>query len=86
MKQYILILLLFVSLLEGFGQIYDSKPDALRNIEDGKILLGNGEILKAIDKFNFAINHGAEDSVLLLRAEAFLKLADTCNYCKDFFL
>jgi len=84
-KNVILICLVFLS-ISAFNQVYDSKPDALRFIDDGKKLSENGEILKAIDKFTFAINHGAEESALLLRAEAFLKLADTCNSCKDIFL
>jgi len=86
MREYILLICFVFLSHSAFNQIYDSKPDALRNIEEGKTLLGNGEILKAIDEFNFAIDHGAEKSALLLRAEAFLKLADTCNSCKDFFL
>lgn len=86
LKEKILLIYLVSLSLSGFNQIYDSKPDALRNIEEGKALLEQGDTEKAIEKFSFAINHGAEKSALLLRAEAFLKLADTCNSCKDFFL
>lgn len=86
LKEKILLIYLVSISLSGFNQIYDSKPDALRNIEEGKALLEQGDTEKAIEKFSFAINHGAEKSALLLRAEAYLKLADTCNSCKDFFL
>jgi len=85
-KEKILLTCLVFLSFSGFNQIYDSKPDALRNIEEGKTLLEQGDTEKAIEKFSFAINHGAEKSALLLRAEAYLKLADTCNSCKDFFL
>jgi len=79
-----ILLICFVFLpFSGFNQIYYSKPDALKSIDEGKALLEKGDTEKAIEKFNFAMNHGAEISALHLKAKAYLKLNDTCNFCKN---
>jgi TonB family protein len=85
MKHFILILLVLIIGLKGYSQVYNCKPEAMKNFDEGNSYMANGEYLQAIASFNKAINHGVESQIYINRANAYLNLGDSCQYCNDLY-
>lgn len=78
MKSSILLLFFLAPII-----VYSQNQDNQSLLNAGGKSLTQGNYTNAIDNFTLFLKDHESDTALLLRAQAYLKIGDTCSYCND---